>query len=273
MGDPKRMRVEATAIIMPVHNALEYTKRSLEQLEKMNPDTHLFIVDDASDEATTNWLKEYSARRGANKENVWLFRNEKQQLFTRTVNRGLRHAYSLRNCEEPLSPLCPLEPIEYKSFVVLNSDVDLVGNHWLYYLMKPVLTSNTGIVAYRDEFPDNTSGGNLYDHVYLPEYTTGHAICFNPKLLEDLGVLCETDIDGREDKTLAPFKGQAHIGSERILCWKALEAGWDCVYCNYPGVKHEAGMSWHRNLGWLSSFDLQPLWKANDKIDEQEEWI
>jgi cellulose synthase/poly-beta-1,6-N-acetylglucosamine synthase-like glycosyltransferase len=88
------------------------------------------------------------------------------------------------------------------------------------------------------------------------------------EMLEQVGVFCETDTDGREDKALAHYHGQAHIGSERILCWKSMAAGWRTMYCNYPAVFHEAGKSWNHDLGWLNQFRLDPLWESCDTLDE-----
>jgi glycosyltransferase involved in cell wall biosynthesis len=82
------------AIVVPVHNALEHVQRSLTSLGETCPWAPLIVVDDCSDDTTHRWLVEFLQCRGPGNgaSRQYLLRNERQQLFTRTVNRGIRWA-------------------------------------------------------------------------------------------------------------------------------------------------------------------------------------
>lgn len=238
-----------TALVLPVHNALEYTTRTLNALSATLPEgVPVVIVDDASDSDTARLLQTYVLCR-----NAFYLRNERQQLFTRTVNRGLRYLH---------------HPPVYDAVAVVNSDCDLRPG-WLDHLVQAMQIYPTlGMIGYRDQPDQAAFKKRSYTDVVFPGYVTGHCMLLRMKMLEQLGVFCETDLDGRDDPALKPFHGQAHIGSERILCWKSMAAGWHTMYCNYPVVFHEAGKSWNHDLGWLSQFRLDPLWEPCDTLDE-----
>lgn len=237
------------AIVMGVHNALDYAKRTLEQIMSTTEDVPLVIVDDCSDEEVSISLKHYAA--GARLNTIYLY-NPKQQLFTRTYNRGIRIAYQRWKPD---------------LIVCVNSDLELKAG-WLDWLIKGFANPSVGMVGYRDQFDPTIFSKKSYTEQKRPEYVTGHCLALRVKMLEEIGVFCETDITGRDSPELAPFKGQAHIGSDRILSWRANLAGWKTMYCNYPGCSHEAGKSWNHDLSWLSSFNLDPLWEPCDTLEE-----
>lgn len=234
-------------IIMPVHNALPYVKRTMEFFQNQGELYPLVIVDDASDAETSQYLRECASSM----KFVSVLRNNRQQLFTRSVNRGLRYAY------KTYSP---------KHMIVLNSDVDLF-RCWEAGLLDLLdLNPDIGKVAYRDstepDLPDE------YEEVKFPGYLTGHCFAVPTRVLEEVGVLCESDVGGAQCvfPELAHLHGLAHIGSDRHLTYKIQKAGYKTVYSNFPGCGHEAGKSWGHNLHWLNSFILEPLWPANDYI-------
>jgi glycosyltransferase involved in cell wall biosynthesis len=254
-------RALTTAIVIPVHNAREYIERTLRGMEIRGEATNpLVIVDDCSGDETATLLREHEqAIRAGSFEAAWprkfaLLRNERQQLFTRTVNRGLRYAYH------------HWKP-DY--IAVVNSDCALKP-WWLHNLADALSRDETlGLIGYTDN-PDGKKP--LVKKVRYPEYVTGHCLLLRVKMLEEVGVFCETDTDGRKSPELAHLKGLAHIGSDRIMSWSANAAGWGTAYCNFEGLTHAAGKSWNHDLGWLSQFDLQPLWTPCDTLEEPA-WI
>jgi glycosyltransferase involved in cell wall biosynthesis len=241
------------AIVVPVHGALPYVERLCHRLDLYSPAVPVVVVDDGSDPETALWLDRWVGVQRYTKRPVALLTNARQQLFTRTVNRGLRFAY---------------REWQPGHILVLNSDVELLHPAWLDELLE-VMRPGVGIAGYPDS-PDGTKP--LIRVKRMPEYVTGHCIAFATRMLAQVGVLCETDTTGRDSPELAHIKGQAHIGSERILGYRANAAGWQALEYNAPYLRHAAGKSWNHDLSWLASFDLQPLWTAHDGLDFPPGW-
>lgn len=236
---------------MPVHNALEYVERTLTALEDPNitqQDWFLVIVNDASNHETKSFLELFYVMR----DNVQLLTNPRQQLFTRTVNRGLRWAWKHQRSEY---------------FVIMNSDCVLKPGWDCHVQNIMEIDHSIGLVGYRDSTPEGLA--DIWENVEYPGYVTGHLLTVRSELLEKVGVLCETDIGGPSTTfpEFAPYLGLAHIGSDRLFSYEVQKANYKTVYCNLPGVEHEAGKSWNHDLGWLSRFNLEPLWTASDRID------
>jgi GT2 family glycosyltransferase len=212
------------------------------------------LVDDASLPDTAKRLSIFQGWRPSTARTA-LLRNDRQQLFTRTVNRGIRHAVREWGAE---------------AVVVVNTDCTLKQG-WLSALLSALDNSRVGMAGYWDNnFPDVDLKKQPFTEVKVPEYVTGHCFVLRVAMLREIGVLCETDTDGRQDRALTAFKGQAHIGSERILCNRANIAGWKTVYVNAPLVEHADGKSWGRDLRWLSQFTLVPLWVPNDTLEKED---
>lgn len=249
-ADRSMTREYPVAIILPVHGAQAYLERTLNRLDLYNTYAPLVIVDDASDAATRDWLAVYR-RSTLNRQALALLTNARQQLFTRTVNRGLRYAYHKWHPER---------------LVVLNSDVELKPG-WLAELSLLFADPKVGLAGY----PDSPAGGKPVPK-RMPEYVTGHCLMLRTAMLERIGILCETDRDGRQSPELAHLKGQAHIGSDRILSWRANAAGWKSLECQFPGVLHAAGKSWQHDLNWLMQFELRELWPATDTLQMPAGW-
>jgi cellulose synthase/poly-beta-1,6-N-acetylglucosamine synthase-like glycosyltransferase len=237
------------SVIVPVHNALEYVKKSLPAViqELESPNT-LVVVDDNSNVDTRVYLHEVIALARKKSIPSDVIGNVNQQLFTRTCNRGMRIAY---------------HKFQPEIMVLVNTDCNLSPG-WLAGIVDGFTDPKVGIVGY----PDTPNGKAPYYRMETPPgYITGHCIGFRTSMLEKVGVLCETDTNGKEAPELAGYKGQAHIGSERILCWKANMHGWKTVYCHKNLVVHEAGKSWNHDLGWLANFNLEMLWEPCDTLD------
>lgn len=250
------------AIVIPVHNALPYLQRTVNQIyTTTSADVPLVLIDDASLEPTADWIQSLVHKKSSNQvplkhlltRKAVSARNTRQQLFTRTSNRGLRLAY------KNFSP-------DY--IALINSDCDLRAG-WLEGLLE-WMAPDVGLVGYRDAPPPE----ELYDETeekQSPDYVTGHCVLLRVVALRECGVFCETDINGSKDPGLFNLCGLAHIGSDRHLNYAFQAKGWRTLYSNRPGVYHEAGKSWKggsHNLGWLSQFQLSPLWEPCDVLDE-----
>lgn len=242
-----------TAIVVPVFNALPYVSRCLAQIRDLVSHPYLVVVDDASNPETHQYLDQYVGEMRREGRTAILLTNARQQLFTRAANRGIRYAY---------------HHAKASAVAVVNSDCDLQPG-WLEHLERALEDPRVGIAGYPDRSPDGELWrAEPYRPVQEPDYVTGHCILLRMQMLEEIGVFCETDTDGRDSPELAHVLGQAHIGSDRILCWRANRAGWKTLYSNYPGVYHEAGKSWGHRQDWLAQFRLEPLWPACDSLKE-----
>ena len=74
-------------IVVCVHNALDDAQRCLESvLDRSSPGTYrLIVVNDGSDDATTQWLRAFADANGA-----LLLESSTAERYTRAANRGLR---------------------------------------------------------------------------------------------------------------------------------------------------------------------------------------
>lgn len=66
----------------------------------------------------------------------------------------------------------------------------------------------------------------------------GHCMLLRMQMLEEVGVLCETDTTGIQFPEFAQLGGQAHYGSDRMLCWRANRAGWKVLDCHCQLCDH-----------------------------------
>ncbi len=75
-------------IVVPVYNALEDVKKCLESLQRCTDGliVKIIVVNDGSDEVTTQWLRKYCGGQPIFK----LIENEKNVGYTKTVNTGLK---------------------------------------------------------------------------------------------------------------------------------------------------------------------------------------
>ena len=226
------------SIVIPVHGATECLKNLIEDLDNSEAQhVDKIFVDDASTEDTLSPIIKYMRKD----PKVQLLRNEKQNLFTRTLNRGIRACSGYT-----------------KYYCCLNTDVSLRPG-WLNKLIETMNKyPNTAIVGYPDgkyveEGPD--------EEVFFPEktgytsYVTGHCFIVPRIMFEKYGLFCETDIN------------QVHISSERLWCYKALSDGCRGFYVHSPLTEHDhGGASWHRDLGWLGRFDKTTLWEGRNTV-------
>jgi GT2 family glycosyltransferase len=251
----------STAIVVPVHNGLPHVQRSLPSVVATCPRSPLIVVDDCSDAETQQWLRQFllaECPRAPDLRRI-LLRNERQQLFTRTVNRGIRRAYYLRRATVPF-------PIDFVAIV--NSDCYL-HDHWLRALLLGMDDPQVGLVGYCDRADGQEPA---LRELREPDYINGHCFLMRMRMLEEIGVLCETDTDGVNSPDLASYLGQAHYGSDRMLSWRANRAGWKTLDCHCRLCDHVGGGSSPPHPGWLANFHLQPLWPPCDHLDNPA-WI
>jgi glycosyltransferase involved in cell wall biosynthesis len=237
---------------MPVHNALPFVERSVRYILEHLRDP-LVLVDDCSQEETAVWLRKICDQHPGRLHYV---RNNQQQLFTRTVNRGLRFVFRHWAVELP------------RYIAVVNSDCDFQPG-WLGALKELMEDPTVGLAGYRDQPPEPAwpaPGSEQFEETAPPGFVTGHCILLRTELISQLGVFCETDLTGEHFPEFAPYHGLAHIGSDRLMSYTLHEAGYRTLYSNYDGVRHAAGRSWNHDLGWLHTFNLQLLWEPKDTI-------
>jgi GT2 family glycosyltransferase len=232
---------------MPVHNAYDYVEKSLRFLLSNYPETPIYLVDDKSDQETKALL-ETVAR--TNPDQVKLFRHERQQLFTRSVNHGIREAAKDQNV---------------KWFFIVNSDCQFSSQPFESLLQAVALDPNIGLAGYTDT-PE--SSDTWFTKVKFPNYITGHCLCIPRSVIENIGVFKEDDYGAGPCMypEFTNLKGLAHIGSDREYSQRVQEAGLATVYVNYPALYHEAGKSWKHDLGWLHAFNLEMLWEPKNTL-------
>jgi len=219
------------SIVVPVHNAGDHVQTLLQMLPKTEARScEQVFVDDASALVVRDMLLRYAM----DNLNVSVLRNSTQQLFTRTVNRGIR----------AVSP-------DTTHILEINTDCMVYPGFINAMLEAFEMAPNVAIVGYPDGKPEETHN----QKVNHPDYVTGHCMMAPMNLLGQHGLLCETDIN------------QAHISSERLWCWKLFSKGYIGVYVNKPLVIHDAGgPSWNRDLGWLQRFNYNQLWPGRDTL-------
>ncbi|WP_290702989.1 glycosyltransferase [Amphritea sp.] len=119
-------QVYTVDLVIPVYNAFEDVKLCLESVEKNTDGFRVttYIINDASEEETSSYLKEFCK----GKNDFILIEHESNQMYTRTVNDGLRASTA-----------------DY--VVTLNSDT-IVSKGWLQALVRCILSDKKiGIVG------------------------------------------------------------------------------------------------------------------------------
>ena len=109
---------QKTTIIIVTFNAFNYVKKCLDSVLKNTSRTHeIIIIDNKSDLKTREYVKSFSSF-----ENFKVILNDKNVLWCPACNQGFKNA----------SP-------DTKFFVLLNSDVEIHNNDWIFQLQKPML--------------------------------------------------------------------------------------------------------------------------------------
>lgn len=235
--------------VVPVHNAADYAKATLEWIINNHPELYLIVVDDHSSVETHTTIKNVLEKHPI-ADNYQLIVLEKQQLFTRAVNTGIRAAHKKGN---------------FDYCFIVNSDCMLKENGF-EELLKPFINDkDMGLTGYTDspQYSDEE-----FTLVESPHFVTGHFMCIKFEVFKKVGVFCETDLGGpfTNYPEFSSLKGLAHIGSDRYFSNLIRIYGYKTAYVNFPGVEHRAGQSWGHRLDWLSSFNLELLWEPYDTL-------
>ena len=225
-------------IVVPVRNRPDMVTRLLDCFNNSEAkEIEQIYVDDAGDEETKKILIDHIAQHS----HASYLRNDRQQLFTRALNRGIRAA----------------QP-DNDYYCCVNSDCILKPG-WLARLVEAHFKhAGAAIIGYADGRPgpgDGEQQAYYPSRPNHPDYITGHCFMVPKWAWESVGVLCETD------------PNQAHISSERLWCWRAAMEGNHMFYVNSDLCIHdEGGASWGRSLEWLYSFPYHTLWPGRDEL-------
>lgn len=220
---------ETVDIIIPVYNGIQYFDKLFGSLKKTNVSYRLLIVDDCSpDKSVKKRLENYEATH----DNVYLYRNETNLGFVKSVNVGLKHSQN--------------------DVVLLNTDVELPQG-WLERLITPIIKNrtiatvtpftNSGTICSFPKFAeDNTVFNKLevdeIDRFFRPvkpnyiEMPTGVGFCMamNQEAIREVGFLDEKNF------------GRGY-GEENDWCQRAIKKGFTNVMCENLYVFHNHGGS------------------------------
>lgn len=220
-----------TDIVVPVHDALEYTESCIESLYKHTKNFRLILVDDFSQVETTAYLMGVLQRDVAS----LYIRTAQQKWFTRASNLGLRMVRTQR---------C----------VLLNSDC-VVDEGWLDELYavwdeaeKILCGRRIGLVGSTLSAEEQRRWAEYIE----PGYVTGHALLLNIPILSEI-----SEWRGNPGWYLDEVhQNAAHINSDRFLCYELNQKGYATVASFKAAVGHHGGKSWGYNLGQVGSLRL-----------------
>lgn len=230
------LREVRVVVLIPIYNNADHVRRCIESVlaNTYLPGAELLLLDDASSElATRLMLDDYR-----HLPKVTLLRNEQNLGFTRTVNRGLRHA-------------------EGRDVVLLNSDT-IVGPRWLEALATAAYGSRsiataTALSDSAGAFstptaPVSDTHGSMPVHdaarlsaraateevMFVP---TGNGFCMYMRgdALADVGLLDELNFP----------RG---YGEENDWCMRAVERGWQHVIALRAYAHHVNAVSFGNDV-------------------------
>lgn len=222
-------------IVLPVHNALEYTKECVRTLYEFTSDFRLIIIDDFSDETCREWL--YGPEcHGRNPRGLYV-RTGKQFWFTRAANTGLRL-------------------VKTEWCVLINSDV-ILNSGWLDELyacrdefLRVCPERKVGLVGDQGQDP-----GRRWVESVHPAYVTGHLWLCNMAAFQHMSEARGTP--GRYLNEVDP--GCIHIASDRIGCWELNKLGYATIACFNVPCGHHGGKSWDYRLDRVFGLKLSDV--------------
>ncbi len=236
-------------IIIPIYNAFEYTKACIESVIKYTDleNNRLILIDDKSpDKNILPMLEKY-----ANGKNIILLKNEVNQGFVGTVNKGM--AYSDNDV------------------LLLNSDTQVTEN-WLEkiktcaYSSNKIatvtpLSNNATLASVPKSFvPNDLPEGYSLDEMAklveecsfkdYPEIPTGHGFCLYIRrdALDDIG-LFDQEAYGRG------------YGEENDFCFRALNKGYRNLLCDDTYIYHKESASFQEDKKDLIEDGLKVITK------------
>lgn len=230
------VRTEAVDIIICVHNALDDVRRCLASvLQTTMPPFRLILVDDGSNAATADFLRQFSMDHGAE-----LIRNAVARGYTFAANQGLRRVEA---------PYC----------VLLNSDTEVTVG-WLDRMVDAMRPNpHLGLVgplsntASWQSVPELFAGGDWAPNELRPGlsvaemgrmvaragasqpvpmgFLNGFCMLIRAEVLADIGLFDEQNFG-------------AGYGEENDFCIRARNAGWHLAVVEQAYVAHHQSRSY-----------------------------
>ncbi len=216
---------EKIDIVIPVHNAKEFTQQCVESVIEHTNNFRFIFVDDYSDAEATEYLRWLAPQHPS----ALLLRTNKQKWFTRASNLGLRL-------------------VNTPKAVLLNSDCIVRGN-WLGELLDVWAElegqgKKIGLVgSVHDE-----QAAPRYVETKEPNYVTGHCLMFNMQAIYEVSANRGTPGWYLNERDAI----QVHINSDRILCYDLNKLGYITVAAYKAPCGHYGGKSWHYDMDGLA---------------------
>ena len=211
-----------TDIVIPVRNAPLYVVRCIESVMKHTNSFKFIFVDDESKPETSYYLQ--GIQRAF--PSTIIIRTGFQKWFTRASNLGLRLVQTQFTC-------------------LLNSDCE-VHENWLeelYWVWEDMKTQgrNPGLIGSVTSHEE----GRRWCETSEPNYITGHCLFFDINQMRNIvRDQFGRDLEILDHRTIE----QAHINSERLLCYDLNRIGFHTAVSYKSWVDHEAGKSWGHDL-------------------------
>ena len=185
------MNEEKVTIVIVTYNAFDYVKRCLKSVIVNTHEIHqIIVVDNNSDKNTQDFLINLE-----NDKKIKLVLNKSNRLWSPANNQGLK-----------------ISDEDSKYCLLLNSDVEILKDSWIYELQKPMKEKTIGI-----------SGTQYNFSPIKPTYGGIDGCCFMFKkfLLNKIGYLDEN----------YPWNGAGFI-----FIVSAWEKGWYYYHVNDPSI-------------------------------------
>jgi len=212
-----------TDLVLPVHDALDYTTKCIDSLFEHTENFRLILVDDSSGRETTDFLLHVLSRI----HTALYIRTAQQKWFTRASNLGLRLVRTER---------C----------VLLNSDC-VVDKGWLeelYAVWDDAHTKMSGRKIGLVGSVLSVEEQRRWAEQIEPGYVTGHCLLLSIPVLSEVA-----SRRGQEGWYLDEVhQNAAHINSDRFLCYELNKLGYATIASFKSAVGHHGGKSWGYNL-------------------------
>lgn len=217
------MATISTSIIVPLYNALTFTRQMMATLSGSTGEVlfELIFVDNCSQDGTREFLSELEAKTAK------VILNEKNLNFAGACNQGAEIARG-------------------KFLVFLNNDTILLPG-WLEKMVELAKSdSNIAVVGNKQLYPDSEKvnhAGMFFDERRLPIHYGVGAERYDPRInfTRDMQIVTASCILIRKDifKKMGGFDEIYQNGYEDVdLCLKIKEAGYRVVYCPESEIFH-----------------------------------
>jgi GT2 family glycosyltransferase len=247
-------------IIVCVHNALYEVKSCLDSIEENTTrDYTLYIINDGSEQETTEYLKTFSS----NHKSCVLLENSVAEGYTRAANKGLRAStadYVVLLNSDTVVPKLWLE--KFLECGESDSRIGIIGplSNAASWQSIPECFDDSGDWAV-NSLPEGYSVNDFAEVVSLvseeqfPRVPFINGFCFVVKktLIETIGYL---------DEEAFP-RG---YGEENDYCLRAANAGFELAIADHAYVYHSKSKSYgHKDRKALAKAGGEALWKKHGK--------